>query len=90
MPEDRKLQTNIDNIFSKLDMMEKDKDVKDILRTKLKEIRNLGPTNKHDYLVEQRRKEEEENKIFQGKITTTTTAPSAQSGIIINVFHFSF
>jgi hypothetical protein len=79
MPEDRKLQTNIDNIFSKLDMMEKDKDVKDILRTKLKEIRNLGPTNKHDYLVEQRRKEEEENKIFQGKITTTTTAPSAQS-----------
>ncbi|EEZ99847.2 hypothetical protein TcasGA2_TC002629 [Tribolium castaneum] len=74
MPEDRKLQTNIDNIFSKLDMTEKDKDVKDILKTKLKEIRNIGPSNKHDYLVEQRRKEEEENKILQGKMVVSTAA----------------
>ncbi|XP_063920691.1 serine/threonine-protein phosphatase 4 regulatory subunit 4-like isoform X2 [Zophobas morio] len=69
LPEDKKLQTNIDNLFSKLDMMEKDKDVKDILRTKLKEIRSSGTSNKQDYLFDQKRKEEEENKILQGKLT---------------------
>ncbi|XP_044272773.1 serine/threonine-protein phosphatase 4 regulatory subunit 4-like isoform X3 [Tribolium madens] len=79
MPEDRKLQTNIDNIFSKLDMTEKDKDVKDILKTKLKEIRSIGPSNKHDYLVEQRRKEEEENKIIQGKLVNA--APAAGNNV---------
>lgn len=77
MPEDRKLQSNIDNIISKLDMTEKDKDVKDILKTKLKEIRSVAPTNKHEYLVDQRRKEDEENKIMQGKIVASLPPPAA-------------
>ncbi|RZC35879.1 serine/threonine-protein phosphatase 4 regulatory subunit 4-like, partial [Asbolus verrucosus] len=80
MPEDRKFQTSIDNIFSKLDMMEKDKDVKDILRVKLKEIKSFGSTNKHDYLIEQRRKEEEENKIYQGKNVTAGTTSNILTG----------
>ena len=82
LPEDKKLQTNIDNLFSKLDMMEKDKDVKDILRTKLKEIRSSGTSNKQDYLFDQKRKEEEENKILQGKLTLAAPTGGAP-GILI-------
>ncbi|CAH1113299.1 unnamed protein product [Psylliodes chrysocephalus] len=72
MPIDRNLLTKLENLVSKLEMMEKDKDVLNSLRTKSKEVRTPH-VNRPDVLLEEKRKIEEEDKIQQGK--TAGSAP---------------
>lgn len=81
LPKDRKLQIAIDNVFSKLEMIEKDVDVKDILRTKLKEIRNFGTINKQDDIAEQKIKEAEEDKIYKGTGVILRVPKTSQGGM---------
>ncbi|CAH1119724.1 unnamed protein product [Phaedon cochleariae] len=69
LPLDRNLQLRLEGFMSKIEVMEKDKDVIDTLKAKLKEMRS-SQVSKQEALIEERRKIEEEEKIAQGKIST--------------------
>ncbi|KAG5882164.1 hypothetical protein JTB14_002888 [Gonioctena quinquepunctata] len=71
LPIDRNLQLKLENFMSKIEMMEKDKDVLASLKSKLKEMRT-PLMNKQETLMEQRRKIEEEERISQGRISWNT------------------
>ncbi|XP_023021744.2 serine/threonine-protein phosphatase 4 regulatory subunit 4 isoform X2 [Leptinotarsa decemlineata] len=71
LPIDRNLQLKLENFMSKIEMMEKDKDVLSSLKTKLKEMRT-PQINKQETLMEEKRKVEEEDKILQGKLSLHT------------------
>ncbi|XP_057661531.1 serine/threonine-protein phosphatase 4 regulatory subunit 4-like isoform X2 [Diorhabda carinulata] len=66
MPIDRNLQMKLENFVSKIEMLEKDKDVISTLKQKLKEMRS-PQINKQECLLEEKRKIEEEEKIMLGK-----------------------
>lgn len=66
LPADRALQLKLENILSKMEMMESDKDVLAILKIKLKEIRSHRGV-KNEVLLEDKRRTEEEDRILKGR-----------------------
>ncbi|CAH1124911.1 unnamed protein product [Ceutorhynchus assimilis] len=73
-PSDRALQLRLENILSKMEMTECDKDVIMTLKQKLKEMRCMRSVDS-EVLVEDRRKADEEEKILKGKWTLVKVMP---------------
>lgn len=68
IPVDRNLQIKLENVISKIEMGETDKDVSFALKCKMKEIRSIhGMTT--EQLMEEKRKIEDEERILQGRLT---------------------
>ncbi|XP_030746536.1 serine/threonine-protein phosphatase 4 regulatory subunit 4-like isoform X2 [Sitophilus oryzae] len=87
LPDDRALQLKLENILSKMEMIESDIDVIRALRCKLKDMRSL-PLNKTDALIEEKRRLDEEEKISKGKIPTklpTPLKPTKPDPILTNI-----
>ncbi|KAF7282801.1 hypothetical protein GWI33_001948 [Rhynchophorus ferrugineus] len=76
LPEDKVLQLKLENMISKMEMIESDIDVIRTLRAKLKDMRT-GPIGKTDAAAEEKRKIEEEDKIAKGKMPVK--APAVQT-----------
>lgn len=72
-PVDRNLQIKLESIISKMEMVEKDKDVMFALKSKIKEIRNIHGMNS-EQLLDEKRKIDDEEKILQGRVTRTPTS----------------
>lgn len=66
LPADRALQLKLENILSKMEMMESDKDVLATLKTKLKEMRSHRGV-KNEVLLEDKRRTDEEDRILKGR-----------------------
>ncbi|KAL1517631.1 hypothetical protein ABEB36_001369 [Hypothenemus hampei] len=66
LPLDRALQLKLENILSKMEMMESDKDVMMTLKLKLKEMKSFKGI-KNEILLEDKRRAEEEDKIMKGR-----------------------
>lgn len=82
MPIDRSLQMKLENFVSKIEILEKDKDVIAMLKQKLKEMRS-PQINKQEGLLEEKRKIEEEEKIMLGKSLPNTLSRNIQgSGVL--------
>lgn len=73
MPEDKRLKILFDSMLSKLHLQELDRDVKECLKNKLKEINLPTMQTKDNHSMEDKRKQEEEESIMSGKITTPVT-----------------
>ncbi|XP_050303781.1 serine/threonine-protein phosphatase 4 regulatory subunit 4-like isoform X2 [Anthonomus grandis grandis] len=69
LPQDRALQLKLENILSKMEMMESDKDVIMMLKQKLREMRTFRGI-KNEVLVEDKRRMDEEDKLLKGKWTS--------------------
>lgn len=67
LPIDRSLQLKLEQFVSKIEVMEKDRDVIDTLKVKLKEMR-MPQANKQEALMEEKRRIDEEEKILGGKM----------------------
>nr|CAH7758066.1 unnamed protein product [Callosobruchus chinensis] len=79
LPMDRHLQVKLEQFFSKTEMMEKDRDVLDTLKVKLREMRT-PQLSKQEALMQQRMKMEEEDKIQRGQLTVGLGAPATMRG----------
>lgn len=66
LPADRALQLKLENILSKMEMMESDKDVMATLKSKLKEMRSHRGA-KNEVLLEDKRRTDEEDRILKGR-----------------------
>lgn len=66
LPADRALQLKLENILSKMEMMESDKDVMATLKSKLKEMRSHRGS-KNETLLEDKRRTDEEDRILKGR-----------------------
>ncbi|KAJ8938537.1 hypothetical protein NQ318_016907 [Aromia moschata] len=75
LPLDRTLQTKLENSFSKMEAMETDKEIISTLRRKLKEMRT-PQLNRQGFLMEEKRKVEEEERIQQGKGISQSPRPT--------------
>lgn len=89
MPEDKKLKILLDSTLSKMHLQELDKDVKECLKSKMKEMNLQGAQSKDNRLAEDKRKRDEEESILAGKITTFVTNV-AGNGLKCNVANFNF
>ncbi|CAH1979733.1 unnamed protein product [Acanthoscelides obtectus] len=79
LPMDRNLQVKLEQFVSKIEMMEKDRDVLDTLKVKLKEMRT-PQVSKQEALLKERMKMEEEDKIQRGQLTVGLGAPATMRG----------
>lgn len=77
LPVDRNLQTKLEGMMSKLELVEKDRDVIFALKHTLKELKTIHGMNTEN-LIEEKRKIEEEEKILQGKLGRSNANPHFQ------------
>nr|CAI5835735.1 unnamed protein product [Callosobruchus analis] len=81
LPMDRNLQVKLEQFVSKIEMMEKDRDVLDTLKVKLREMRT-PQVSKQEALMQERMKMEEEDKIQRGQLTVGLGAPATMRGAL--------
>lgn len=87
IPADRGLQLKFENIVSKMEMMESDRDVIMLLKVKLKEMRQMHSV-KNEVLAEDKRKMDEEDRILKGKWAPskgTTVSSGAKGKMIVRI-----
>lgn len=72
-PVDRNLQIKLESMISKMEMVEKDKDVIFALKCKTKEMRNPQSMNA-EQLIEEKRKIDDEERILQGRLARPPTS----------------
>ncbi|KAJ8980634.1 hypothetical protein NQ317_011710 [Molorchus minor] len=75
LPIDRTLQIKLENALAKMETMETDKEVIETLKRKLKEMR-APQINRQAFLMEEKKKVEEEERIQQGKVSQSPTRPA--------------
>ncbi|ENN76692.1 hypothetical protein YQE_06757, partial [Dendroctonus ponderosae] len=80
LPADRALQLKLENILSKMEMMEADRDVIMMLKLKLKEMRTIRNI-KSEVLVEDRRRADEEDRILKGRFAGIRIGPQIDSDL---------
>lgn len=84
LPDDKLLHERLNDIIKKYSSEEKDRDVIEAFHLKLKEMKNLNVNLKDEYIKEQKRRREEEDKIFSGgkalvQVTGRSLSPSASN-----------
>lgn len=89
MPVDRGLQLKLENIVSKMEMMESDRDVIMLLKVKLKEMRQVHPV-KIEVMAEDRRRMDDEDRIMKGKWGPTKGNSKGKMFVRISVRVFSW
>lgn len=63
----------LESVVSKMEMVEKDKDVIFTLKSSIKEMRNIHGMNT-EQLMDEKRKIEDEERILQGRLTRVPTS----------------